>query len=69
MFKDVESPKCYFCEHGKRIPNTSDVICSKKGIVSEEYVCKKYSYDIFKREVKRKANLNTSKFSREDFEL
>ena len=69
MFKDVESPKCYFCEHGKRIPNTSDVICSKKGIVSEEYVCKKYSYDIFKREVKRKANLNTSKFSKEDFEL
>ena len=36
-------------------------------LVSADYCCKKYEYDLLKREPRRKRELDTGKFSPEDF--
>ena len=51
---------CAFCEYAAPAPADKDgneyVICSKKGLMREGSVCRKFSYDPLKREpMKRRA--------------
>lgn len=46
--KDVEKI-CAYCEHGKPIFGTEDVICPKKGLVRADHVCKKFLYTPLRR--------------------
>ena len=62
---DIE-PKCALCQKGEVIPGTREVLCDKYGVVPYDYVCKKYKYDIFKKKVRRKNDLNDI-YSEEDF--
>ena len=53
--KDIEIEKiCAFCEYSAPAPSDMEgneyVICSKKGLVRDGYVCRKFSYDPLKRE-------------------
>jgi hypothetical protein len=45
---------CAFCEYSAPAPSDMEgneyVICSKKGLVRDGYVCRKFSYDPLKRE-------------------
>ena len=41
--KDIEKI-CAYCEHGKKILGTDDIICPKKGLVKGNYHCKKFLY-------------------------
>ena len=65
--KDVE-PMCLYCEHGKRIIATDDIICPKKGIVKPDNSCKKFKYTPLNRIPPKKANMN-SEYTKEDFEF
>ena len=40
---------CAYCEHGKPIFGTSDVICAKKGLVKSNWTCSKFLYTPLRR--------------------
>ena len=43
------TPKCEYCEYGKRAKDSNNIICDKKGIISADNPCKKFSYSPLKR--------------------
>ncbi|MGP1360901.1 MAG: hypothetical protein ACTTK5_00480 [Candidatus Fimenecus sp.] len=67
IFSKNITPSCAYCTHAKIAKDNETFLCLKKGIVSNDYSCKKYSYDIFKRIPKRLNNFQN--FSENDFEL
>jgi len=52
---------CVYCEYGTAAPPDGSgeerVVCMKKGIVSAFHSCRKFKYDLLKREPKREARL------------
>ena len=65
--KNVE-PACKHCEFARQhIGDKRQVLCSKVGIVEENYHCRKYVYDPTKRIPKPPKPLE--KFSAEDFSI
>jgi len=69
MYSEDKIPMCCSCKHAKRIPLTDDMLCDIHGVVSSNYCCKKYSYNLFLIKSKRKRNLDFSQFSAEDFSI
>lgn len=61
------SPSCSYCEYGKASVDGETVLCRKKGVVEKDFACKKFKYDILKRQPKRPKPLE--KFNPEDFSL
>ncbi len=55
---------CIFCENATVLKGTGDILCKHKGIVSEDYVCRKYVYDPLKRQPKAPLKIQT--LSQED---
>ncbi len=48
--KDRDIPECCeYCRFASAVSVTEDMLCEKKGIVSPEYVCRKFVYDPLKR--------------------
>jgi len=63
--KDNEYQKvCLFCENATILKGDENVLCKHKGIVSEDYVCRKYIYDPLKRQPSIKPKMPT--LSKED---
>jgi len=48
------SKRCEYCFYGKISPDGETVLCIKKGPVMRDYFCRKYKYDILKREPKNR---------------
>ena len=65
--KNIE-PCCSYCGHGDRISET-EVICTKKGIMSSGGYCRRFTYNPLKRKPSKPLMLNTANYSEEDFEL
>lgn len=65
--KDI-IPMCLYCEHGKRIIATDDIICSKRGIVKPDHSCKKFRYTPLNRVPPKKAQQEVI-YTKEDFEF
>ena len=63
--KDIV-PMCLYCEYGKRIIATDDIICRKKGIVKPDYCCKKFVYTPLNRKPPKNV-AKTSEYTKEDF--
>ncbi len=61
------SPSCSYCAYGKCAPDGETVLCKKKGIVEKDSACKKFTYDVLKRQPKRPKKLET--FNPDDFSL
>ncbi len=61
------SPSCSYCTHGKLSPNGETVLCKKKGVMEKEDCCKKFVYDVLKRQPRRPLPLQ--KYDKGDFEL
>ena len=68
IFRKCENPICYYCIYSKPISGTEDMLCEKKGVVSETFTCKKFAYDVRKRKVQRRSAVAGS-FKPEDFAL
>ena len=43
------TPKCDYCQYGKRTKDSNKILCDKKGIVSPDDSCGKFSYSPLKR--------------------
>lgn len=46
--KDIEKI-CAYCQHGKPILGTEDIICPKKGLMRPDSSCKKFLYSPLRR--------------------
>ena len=56
--KDYDiTPTCRFCEHAAVIRDGEVMLCAKKGVVSSNAVCKKYSFDPLKRQPRPRPKL------------
>ena len=60
--KEIEIERiCAFCEYSAPAPADTEgneyVICSKKGLMREGVVCRKFSYDPLKREPAKRREL------------
>lgn len=62
-------PYCANCTHGRLVPTTDKVLCKHKGVVSSDYLCKKYTYNIFLKETRRRRDLPVEDYSEKDFRL
>ena len=51
---------CAFCEYGEPAPDDGSgeelVLCSKRGLVKADGVCRKFKYDLIKKSVRRNEN-------------
>lgn len=68
LFRKSIEPRCAYCHRGANLEN-GEVICVKKGIVSEGHHCRHFIYDPLKRKPPMPAVLDTSKLDEEDFSL
>ncbi|MCL2068775.1 MAG: hypothetical protein FWH00_02650 [Oscillospiraceae bacterium] len=65
--KNVE-PACRHCESAiQQISPANQILCSRLGVVSADYHCKRYAYDPIKRIPKPQKPL--PEFSAEDFSI
>lgn len=44
---------CAFCERSASLRDREHVLCSSRGVVSANYICRKFSYDPLKRNPRR----------------
>ncbi len=65
--KDIEK-RCAICQHSKKI-NDDEAICSRHGIVSLGYKCRRFVYDATKRIPAEESLLGSDTFSEKDFSL
>ncbi len=50
---------CAYCEKATVLAEDDYILCSKKGVVSTGYACRRFAYDPLKRVPKRPAALPT----------
>ena len=56
--KDYDiTPSCRFCENAAAIRDGETMICTKKGVVSADYHCRKYAFDPLKRQPRPRPKL------------
>lgn len=67
MFGKTIEPACAYCEHGRSATDPRMILCSKKGVVSPYFKCRKYIYDPLRRVPRRQPKLPS--FSAEEFSL
>ena len=67
IYRKTIEPKCRLCKNAVLIENSRNVNCSIYGQRPVDFVCKKYDYDIFKREINPKPKMKA--FKKEAFEL
>ncbi len=60
-------PACAYCLKGKETVDKTEILCTKKGIVSPDYSCRKFKYDPLRRVPKIPPELE--KFTAEDFSI
>ena len=68
LFRKKLPRSCSYCVHGTRL-NEDEDLCVKKGIVSVDKTCLKFSYDPCKRIPLKAKAANFSKYDDEDFSL
>ena len=60
---------CATCKFATPMNAVDDFLCSKKGLVSPDYSCKKYFLNHLVKRPPKKRTLNTSRLSPKDFEI
>ena len=61
---------CGYCIYAKRMADGENVICKKKNnVFSFSATCRKFEFDILKKDVRRRKMPDFGKFSKENFEL
>ncbi len=69
IYSKVDNPKCATCVFADLKGNGANALCEIKGSVPADFCCKKYKYDIFKKKIIPKKNLDLEKYSEKDFSL
>ena len=68
LFRKKLPRSCQYCACGTKVSD-DQVLCTKYGVVSVYYACRKFEYDPCKRIPAKAKAVNFSKFDDEDFSL
>lgn len=68
LFRKKMERSCSYCAYGARLEDGA-IICSKKGMRSEENSCRRFRYDPCKRMPFKAKAMDFSKFKDSDFSL
>lgn len=61
---------CAFCQHAGLLANKEQVICRKrKNLYAADHTCRKFRFDILKKDVRRQKMPDFGRFSKEQFQL
>lgn len=70
-FNDNDNEKiekmCCGCEYASQILETEFFNCKKNGVVLYNYCCKKFEFDVLKRQPIRVRSLNREQYTPKDF--
>ena len=69
IYRKCENPKCNLCKHAEFIDGSRNIKCEFGGKKPNDYVCKRFEYDVFKRVIKPKEKLKTGNYTKENFEI
>lgn len=67
LFSTQIEPSCSYCEHGTPTQDGGAILCTRCGVVTPSFSCKKFRYDPISRTVRPRV-LRTS-YEKEDFDL
>lgn len=68
LFRKKLPRSCGYCKWGTTIQD-DQILCTKQGVVSEFFSCRKFCYDPIKRTPVRTKALDFHKYNNEDFKL
>lgn len=66
LFDSQMVPKCRYCAYGMLASSGQNVLCPKKGVVSNDYFCRRFQYDPLKRKPQKPIRQT---FQKEDFTI
>ncbi len=68
LFRKHVEPRCGYCRHGHAI-DQGQVVCPKKGIMSEAAHCRGFRYDPLRRTPPRPLLVDFTKYDGKDYSL
>ena len=68
LFRKKMPRSCQYCAFSTRLSG-DQMLCTKHGVVSIYYECRKFNYDPFKRVPDRPASPDFSKYEDDDYSL
>ena len=68
LFRKRIEKSCTYCQFGTKL-NEDECLCIKKGIVSLDGKCRKFTYDPYKRMPQKVKALDFEKYKEEDYSL
>jgi len=68
LFRKKIQRSCVYCEHGTKL-NDEQILCVKKGVVSANGQCRKFSYDPCKRVPAKPKAVDFQQFDDKDYSL
>lgn len=68
LFRKKIARSCSYCVYGTKIDD-EQVLCIKKGVVSTDGNCRKFSYDPCKRIPPKEKAMDFSRYDEDDFSL
>lgn len=68
LFRKKMPRSCVYCVHSAKY-SEDQMLCTKYGVVSMYYECRKFRYDPFKRIPAKPKALDFSKYEQDDFSL
>lgn len=68
LFRKRIEKSCEYCAHSTKC-SSDQMLCTKRGIVSITYACRKFLYDPFKRVPAKPKALDFTKYDEDDFSL
>ena len=68
LFKSKIEPRCAYCTHGRALGG-GQVVCPKKGVMSQGSSCRRFTYDPMKRVPPRPVKADFSSLTDDDFSL
>ena len=66
LFKSKIEPRCAYCTHGRALGG-GQVVCPKKGVMSQGSSCRRFTYDPMKRVPPRPVKADFSSLTDDDF--
>lgn len=68
LFRKRIARCCSYCQHGTNM-SSDQILCSKRGVVSAYYSCRKFRYHPCKRIPPKTKPLDLQKYEETDFSL
>lgn len=70
LWDEKQENTCAFCEYANILADCEQVICKKrKNLYVASHTCRKFKFDILKKDVRRQRVPEFKKFKKEQFEL